>query len=450
MTKNKLTKNEFEIALKRGHGRALMHVQQQGLEGVSSILLESCLKNLSYDRQCESSRTEWLFSMFGRSADIPNFATEILSSLSTETELYDLQHLCEFSELLAKNGNLKAHRLLRDIVLAQPLPDPGWPYGTHQLIALDGVDAVVAIAKRFGALLLDKKPESSMWLGNFEDDIPSAKRKLVRLAKTAPEIKAFLDNQNEQKKRFAKKLKAKSKKAASEIEFSGEEFVNHFFTKVGKEDYNFELKMMDRRLARNAYDEDLVALLERLSGEEDEDIIVRVLRVFKVAELPEITPLLWKLIESKNVNIRDAAIDALAKIQDARLGELARTKLKSKNFKAKDAEFIQLLFENFTNKDDQLILNALKQTSFSDDVAHSVGFAIREIYRANEELVTSDLLQWDYERNPCTECRCSTVGLLMELKGMTPEMLEECQYDSNEEIRLCVTKTTSISQNIAV
>ena len=450
MTKNKLTKNEFAIALKRGQGRAVMHVNQHGLNGVSSIVLESCLKNLSYDRQCESSRTDWLFSMFDGTAELPGFSNALLSALSIETELYDLQHLCEFAELLAKNGELKAHQLLREIVLSQPLPDPGWPYGTHELVAIDGVGAVVAIVKRFGMLLLEEKRESSMWLGSFTDDIPSAKRKLTGLAKTDPAIKAFLDNQKEERKRFAKKPKSKSKKDEPEIELSCDEFVNHFFTKVGKEDYNFELKMMDRRLARNTYDEDLVALLERLNGVEDENVIVRVLRVFKVAELPEITPLLLKLVESKNLDIRDAAIDALAKIQDTRLGELARTKLKSKNFKAKDAEFIKLLIENFTNKDDQLMLNALKQTSLSDDVAHSVGFAIREIYRFNEELITTDLLQWDYERNPCTECRCSTVGLLMDLKGMTTEMLEECQYDSNEEIRLCVTKTTSISQNTAV
>jgi DNA-binding phage protein len=287
---------------------------------------------------------------------------------------------------------------------------------------------------------LDKKQESSVWLGDFADDISTAKRKLTRLAKTDKNIKAFLDNQKEQKKRFEKKPKTKSKKEPSEIEFSCEEFVNHFFTKVGKEGYNFELKMIDRRWARNACDEDLYALLDRLNGEEDEDVIVRVLRVFKVAGLPEITPLLWKFIDSKNVSIRDAAIDALAKIQDTRLSELARTKLKSKNFKAKDAEFIQLFIENFTTNDDQLILNALTQTSLSDNVAHSVGFAIREIYKANTELTAPALLQWDYERNPCTECRCITVGLLADLKGMTPDILLECQYDSNEEIRELVTR----------
>ena len=439
MTKNKLTKNEFAIALKRGQGRAVMHVHQHGLNGVSSIVLESCLKNLSYDRQCESSRTDWLFSMFDGTAELPGFSTALLSALSIETELYDLQHLCEFAELLAKNGDLKAHQLLREIVLSQPLPDPGWPYGTHELVVIDGVDAVVAIAKRFGMLLLEEKRESSMWLGSFADDFPSAKRKLTGLAKTDPAIKAFLDNQKDDSKRFAKKPKSKSKEDDAEIELSCDEFVNHFFTP--QEDYNYKRQIIDRRLARNAYDEDLIALLERLNGEENETVIVRVLRVFHVVELPEITPVLWKLVESKNVKIRDTAINALAKIQDTRLSELTRKKLKSKKFTGKDAAFIQLFAENFASQDERLILDALERTSLSDDVAHMVGFAIREIYRANEKLVTSELLQWDYERNPCTECRCSTVRLLMDLKGMTLDMLEECQYDSNVEIRQFVTTT---------
>jgi hypothetical protein len=437
MIKNKLTKNKFAIALKRGHGRACMHVAKHGLIGMGSTVLGACLKDPNYDSQCESSKAEWLFSMFKNTKELPSFTKAILNALKTETELYDLQHLCEFAYLLAKNGDNDAATVLRELVLNQPLPAPKWPYGTHQLVALDGIDAVLLIAKRFGTLLLEKKRESSMWLGNFADDVLSAKRKLTSLAKTDPAIKAFLDNQKEDSKRFAKKTKSKSKKDDAAIELSCDEFVSHFFTPL-QEDYNYTHQFNDRRLARNAYYEDLVALLARLNEEENEAVIVRILKVFHVAELPQITPLFWKLVESKNVKIRNIAIDAMAKIKDSRIGELARKKLKDKNFKDKDAAFIQLLIENFISKDDQLILNALNQMSVSDDVAHTVGFAIREIYRANEKLVTSALLQWDYEHNPCSECRCSTVGLLMDLKGMTSDMLEECQYDSNEEIRQLV------------
>lgn len=209
MTKNKLSKTEFANALKRGQGRALMHVQEHGLEGVSAVVLESCLKNLSYDTQCESGKSEWLFEMFKNTDELPSFIIAILDALKAETDINDLQHLCEFAHQIAENGDGIAGNALREIVMNQPLPDPRWPYGTHELVALDGVDAVVALAKRFGMLLLDKKPESSMWLGNFEDDMPTAKRKLARLAKTDPDIKAFLDNQKEQKKWFAKKPKAK-------------------------------------------------------------------------------------------------------------------------------------------------------------------------------------------------------------------------------------------------
>jgi hypothetical protein len=445
MTKNKLTKNEFAIALKRGHGRALMHVEKYGLKAISPIVLEACLKEPSYDRQCESSRAAWLFNMFSESKELPDFTTAILAALRTETELNDLQHLCEFACQIAEKGDLNAANVLREVVMNQPLPNGMWPYGTHELVAIDGVDAVVAIAKRFGMLLLEEKRESSMWLGSFADDIPSAKRKLTGLAKTDPAIKAFLDNQKDDSKRFAKKPITKLKKDDAEVELSCEEFVNHFFT-TQQEVYSYKRQINDRRLARNAYDEDLVALLERLNGEQDEAVIIRVLKVFHVVELPEITPLLWELVESKNVKIQDAAITALAKIQDARLGELARKKLKNKKFTGKDDAFVQLFVENFANQDERLILDALERTSLSDDVAHRVGFAIREIYKANTELTAPALLQWDYERNPCTECRCITVGLLADLKGMTPDILLECQYDSNEEIRELVTRMKKINK----
>ena len=126
MAKNKLTKIEFAKALKRGHGRALMHVEQHGLRGISALVLAACLKEPSYDKQLESSRAEWLFKMFCDDEKFPSFSAAILNALSIENELYDLQQLCEFAELLAKNGDLKAHDLLREIVLNQQLHDGQW------------------------------------------------------------------------------------------------------------------------------------------------------------------------------------------------------------------------------------------------------------------------------------------------------------------------------------
>lgn len=443
MTKNKLTKIEFAKALKRGHGRALIHVEQHGLCGISELVLSACLKDPSYDKQLESSRVKWLFKMFCDDENLPNFSIAILKALSIETELYDLQQLCEFAELLAKKGNTKAHDLLCKIVLNQPLPDGQWPYGTHELVALNGVGAVVAIARRFGALLLRNPPERPAWLGHFFDDIPAAKRKVTKLAKTDAAINAFLQNQKRQKVNCAeddqkKKLKANNAGAHFEKELTPEDFADHAFAEISKEDNSFQTRISNRRLAGLASSESLNFLLDRLNGETNDAVIVRFLRAFIFIKLPQTHPVLWKLVESRDWEVRNAAINILANIQEHRIGELGRSKLRSENFAEADVHFIELLSENFKSQDDRLILSALKRTALSDDLAHGVGFAIDRMYEANDSLASAGLLKWNYEHNPCTECRCRTVELMIERRVMTPEIAMECRYDSNEEIRKLV------------
>jgi hypothetical protein len=440
MTKNKLTKIEFAKALKRGHGRALMHVEQHGLRGISALLLAACLKEPSYDKQLELSRAKWLFKMFCDDEKLPDFSAAILNALSVETELSDLQQLCEFAEFLAKNGDRKAHDLLREIVLNQPLPDGQYPYGTHELVGLDGVEAVVAIARRFGVLLLQKPPEIPVWLGSFFDDIPAAKRKVTKLAKTDTAINSFLQNQKRQKidgaeKNSTKKSKAKYAGSDFEKKLTPEDFVDHFFAEISKEGNSFQTRMSNRRLARLASSESLNLLLDRLNDEKTESVIVRFLRAFSFIKLSKTHPVLWKLVESEDLQVRNATIDILANIQEHRVGELGRSKLRSENFTGADVHFIELLSENFRSQDDRLILSALKRTALTDDLAHGVGFAIDRMYEANGSLTSKGLLKWNYEHNPCTECRSRAVELMIKRRVITPEIAMECRYDSNEEIR---------------
>jgi hypothetical protein len=55
------------------------------------------LKNPVYDRQCESSRAAWLYSLFAGTKEYPRLASVILSALQEETAEGDMEHLCEMT-----------------------------------------------------------------------------------------------------------------------------------------------------------------------------------------------------------------------------------------------------------------------------------------------------------------------------------------------------------------
>jgi len=50
----KLEKEEFASAVRKGLGRALMHVVNFGLDGIDDLVLDACLHNYCYDTQIES------------------------------------------------------------------------------------------------------------------------------------------------------------------------------------------------------------------------------------------------------------------------------------------------------------------------------------------------------------------------------------------------------------
>lgn len=59
-----LSRVEFASALRKGLGRAWLQVASFGLDNVVDLVLDACLRDQSYDPQCESSRAGWLFGMF--------------------------------------------------------------------------------------------------------------------------------------------------------------------------------------------------------------------------------------------------------------------------------------------------------------------------------------------------------------------------------------------------
>ena len=58
-----LSPDAFEDALRKGLGRASLHVREHGAAGLESRLLDACRTNWVFDAQCEGTRGEWLWEI---------------------------------------------------------------------------------------------------------------------------------------------------------------------------------------------------------------------------------------------------------------------------------------------------------------------------------------------------------------------------------------------------
>lgn len=379
MPELKLTKLEFTAALKRGHGRAFQYIKQHGLSEVSDIVLESCLENPAYDRQSEGSRADWLFGMFQGSGEYARFSAAILSSLSSfpsDADGYDLEHLCELAALMAKAGDLSAAAALRSRVLMQNLDWSNCSYGCQPLVALDGIPAVIALARHFGQLLIeepDVRPPSVDYLTDNLGICDIAKKKLQRLAKTDEDIKRYLDNEagyaihelEAQKKSPEERQQEIRERTRKDLTLDG--ILNDASREIGKHSARY------LRFGRYATDDELKTVLRCLVEETQQSACLRLLWVFRRRPLPDLHPKVWQLAEAKNDALRYAALEALAQSRDPRVGELGRARLRSGNFSEKDSDTLDLFIRNYQPLDEQLIMAALKLlTPDEDEVSISI------------------------------------------------------------------------------
>jgi hypothetical protein len=433
-----LSREAFATAIRRGHGRAALYVQTFGLSAVEDIVLESCLKNPAYDLQCEPSRAAWLFGMFKNSAEYPRFESAILSALHDGNNDSRIEHLCDMTAQMAIAGSVAATEALRDRVLSQSFAADTYQFGCDALVRVDGIDAVIELARRYGNVLLEDaegEPSTSPDFGYWTGLHPLAESTFDWLAESDDAIRAFWSSEQ------TKELQKRADDARPTEE------VRRDYRERMRSKYPLEKALHDARVGVGEYpsqyahfgkyatEEELKTVLSELIEQTDEETHLRLLWVFRRVPLPELHPMIWELAASTNDEVRSAAINALAQSTDSRVGNLGRNLL-SKSASASCVVAALHTFEkNYLPGDATLIMSALTRISPNDDEAHEIGFSIARICRERGPDGLSQLLRWDYERNPCTLCRGGTVERLNEIGALDTDLISECLFDADEEIR---------------
>jgi hypothetical protein len=114
---NRLTQEQFRNALRKGLGRALLHVREFGAVGLEDEIAHACTTSLVYDAQCEGTRGEWLHAIVTLAGLIEKVApliVDILRRSSTPDEYWDVAQLCVLASLFARGGHNDACEVLYD------------------------------------------------------------------------------------------------------------------------------------------------------------------------------------------------------------------------------------------------------------------------------------------------------------------------------------------------
>lgn len=439
----KLTPDEFAKALRQGRGAALMHVLAHGLEGVEELVLKACLEEQAYDAQCEGHRASWLYRMFKGAPEYELFHRWIIAELQNTSDQSSVEQLCELAGLMAHDGDDETGKALRSFVWGQDFKGGDSifaVFGCHAIASIDGLPAVLEIARRYGRILLDDPKaflDSLDELADGADAYALAFAELTLLAKTDSAIAAYVEReQQEIDRRLANDRDGPAEKLARrEMRRAGilEQFpVDQVLGAAMRHDRAIGKFI---QFGRWSGEDALAIVLERLSVEADIETCLRLLWVFRSATPPYIPARLWSFAEHQDARIRDAAMTALAHVDDPAVGEFGREYLGRGTFSAEDAVAIELLTRNYKAGDENLIMDVLNRLQPDESEAHDIGMSIRAFCKSNNSPSTAVILNWLYSTNPCTICRRHAVELLIEAKSLSPAVALECGFDASSEIQ---------------
>jgi hypothetical protein len=440
----RLSQDEFTSALRKGLGRALLHVIHYGLDDVIEVVLEACIHNQTYDAQCEPSRAAWLFSMFGDSPYYPRFRKAILLALETATETWNLLQLCQLAKELAAHGDEQARRKLRERVHEKANNSSGDDWlGADEWVELEGVDGVLELARLYGQRLLrdpdDFPYEYLIPPGETERDF---KEVLFQHSLKEPVIKVYWDYLERQE--VLKRSRAPVDKETVKLqtrervrqEYPLERILNDARSGVGSFAGHYA------GFGRYATTEELEEVYAHLLNETEETVRVRLLWVFRRAPMPRLSQTFFDWAVGPSEPLRAASIAALAQLSDEQIHDLARLKTKTGQLSGADSETLDLFLRNYDSGDASLITQTLASIEPNTEEAHELGFSIIQLAEGQNDPGLANALKWAYENTPCTNCRYWAVVQLDGFQQLD-ELLYECQFDAEDDIRAFAQKGRS-------
>lgn len=423
MSEAPLSREAFADALRKGKGRAVQHVRSHGDAGIEDLLLEAVTRSLGYDPQCEGTRGAWLMTMISSCAHPEPYYQAVLEAFPASQEHYDIAQMAVLLLQMAQAGSEEARRALYDKFDRQAHSSE-WLI-THEIIALDGLDGLLHVARVLGRRLAR---EADFWIGG--DLLYSVREELDgTVIDEALQKAATIDADV---RRFCEELAVEGSEPRNEEPYALDTFVKDLA----------EAKRNPRglasRFARHGSEGDHRALFDMIERESDPSLIAKMLRVFAIRiDPPGGLDGVLRFARHEDAAVREAAIDVLRRFIDDRIAELSGSLLA-----AGSLEGLKLLALNGRSGDFARIRELLPITG-PDDRLHRLALDTIAANRPDPNPEAVACLLWVYEQNPCSLCRWSVVEDLIKLDQLPPELAAECCDDCNDETRQLVSALNS-------
>ncbi len=451
-----LSREEFEDALRKGLGRAPLHVRRFGAAGIEDFLVYACLHNRAFDSQCEGSRERWLIELLDAADLTDQFERPILKAqlhrgtrslhsadspegrADRQDEEWDRWQMHRLAVQYARRGSASARRVLR-VCFRRSLRD--WATTddyelacAEEAASCSGPEQLLYVAQHIGRRIVRGIPDKGITDVRYAYDEHhgegAAMSALEAAGKADRFIAVYLNELLEQDRgreiRSPRQAYEERKEQLRAI--SGLAVLHRFDTDpTAIKSFPITSWVGVAPLSEQR------PVAERIFTTSDAKLQQRLLYGFIRKGLPQFDMRLVALLDDDDEDTQWFAAQTLSHHRHPLVRAAALERLRRRPF-WKGA--IKLLCSNYEAGDHDLI-EALLTPGEDDEDAHDLVTEILDLFTRHETPVAAASLLFVYRHSPCENCRRDAVEMLKKLDAAPPWLQEECAFDSDDQVRAC-------------
>jgi len=443
-----MTQRDFLYKLRRGLGSAIVELQMNpDREKYRDIVLRCCLKNISYDVQCEGTKGYYLYTAICTLGAKDEFEDVMICAFMKRLEYNFFQQVTDILYLYAGEGGEKARnalytkrqQLAKQLAKQKVFPHKFCEREQYEYLMICEINAFgwAAFKKCIvdaGRILMNRNDDACSgydWFMSHCEDI-FGKERIAHFLKIASErsdeVKAFVAATNE-----LEKVREENMRLRIEPIVTLESYITRA-QELGQDKYAYmRMTIAAKRFSRQASPNDMLGLISRIADEQSDEVRANLLRVFKDVDFPADIDVLIPYAQSKCEQLQKSTIDALGRLKVRRVHDLAIQLIQAGSFEAG----LHLLIVNWHRQDEALIRERILS---SKKVSHSMQQSIRDIYLKHRSKSCGDILEHVYQNAECAFCRSCIVETMWKNRVLRTAILNECMYDSYYETRKIAEK----------
>jgi hypothetical protein len=416
-----MDQTQFAFYLAQGLGRPYLYLQRNDPAPYIPALLQACLYNPTYDRQCEGSRAAYFYQFIQLTNQSQWFRQQLLDALADPDDEMDIDQLFDFALIFARTGDVVARRMLYEQAGEQA--SCGDTSGAYQLIDLDGLTGFLFIANRFGEAM---QSNHTLWdddhlLRHLESGAGYHSLDQLRAAASPdyPFVPSYLD---------AIAATQAQQKSTPRTQLVGQPYtqVREYIERTqGRVSFS-----PLRRWSTAAEDDQIRQAANDLLQQTDPQRIIAYLTIFEKRAFPLGSEALLPFVWNSHDRIARWGIRAISLFQQPTVRELGFTLIEAQHH---IGDALDIFIHNYQVGDDRYLAELLAQTVDKDSL-HALGFGLNDIFIAHPNPAADVIFLDLYERGPCSLCRERFVERLRDIDRLPPWIAQEALYDANSEI----------------